>query len=184
MTSTGLPGLSHVDHVGLTVPDIDAAVRFYSDVIGGVELYRVGPFDAATLPRQSDGRDWTEAYLGVAGARLTLAVLQIGPNMMLELFEFDRPLDKKTAPPRNCDSGGHHLAFKVADMDAAVRYLRAKGITLMEGPVKMDTGPTEGLRWIYFLDPWGNQLELFEYDRLPFEASSPVKIYRPASDRS
>ena len=57
--SKGLPGLSHVDHVGLTVPDLDAAVRFYCDVIGGHELYRIGPFDAAEMPRMSDGRDWT-----------------------------------------------------------------------------------------------------------------------------
>jgi hypothetical protein len=33
--SKGLPGLSHVDHVGLTVPELDIAVKFYCDVIGG-----------------------------------------------------------------------------------------------------------------------------------------------------
>jgi len=53
--SKGLPGLSHVDHVGLTVPDLDPAVRFYCDVFGGHELYRLGPFDAAEMPRMSDG---------------------------------------------------------------------------------------------------------------------------------
>lgn len=179
MSNGGIPGLSHVDHVSLTVPDLDAAVRFYCDVIGGMELYRVGPFDAAALPRMPDGRDWTEAHLGVAGARLTLAVLQIGSNLMLELFQYDRPHDKKSLPPRNCDNGGHHLALKVADIQEAVSFLRAKGLVVMEGPVTMETGPTAGLKWIYFLDPWGNQLELFEYRRLPFEASSSVKIYRP-----
>ena len=180
MSGSGIPGLSHVDHVALTVPDLDAGVRFYRDVIGGVELYRVGPFDAAALPRMSDGRDWTEAYLGVAGARLSLAVLQIGSNLMLELFQYDRPSDKRSVPPHNCDTGGHHLALKVADIAAAVSYLRSKGVTVMEGPVTMETGPTAGLKWIYFLDPWGNQLELFEYGQLPFEASSPVRIYRPS----
>lgn len=183
MSSGGIPGLSHVDHVALTVPDLDAAVRFYRDVIGGVELYRVGPFDAAALPHMSDGRDWTEAYLGVAGARLTLAVLQIGTNLMLELFQYEQPLEKKSVPPRNCDNGGHHLALKVADIAAAVSYLRSKGLTVMEGPLTMEAGPTAGLKWIYFLDPWGNQLELFEYGKLPFEASSPVRIYRPAEGK-
>jgi catechol 2,3-dioxygenase-like lactoylglutathione lyase family enzyme len=179
MNSTGIPGLSHVDHVALTVPDLNAAVAFYCQVIGAVELCRVGPFDASTLPRMPDGRDWTEAYLGVAGARLTLAMLQIGSNLILELFQYDKPEDKRMSPPRNCDRGGHHLALKVANIEEAVSYLRGKGVRMMEGPVTIESGPTAGLKWIYFLDPWGNQLELFEYKQLPFEASAPVKIYRP-----
>ena len=65
--SKGLPGLSHVDHVGLTVPDLDAASRFYCEVIGGDEVYRLGPFDAAEIPRMADGRDWTAAHINVAG---------------------------------------------------------------------------------------------------------------------
>jgi catechol 2,3-dioxygenase-like lactoylglutathione lyase family enzyme len=107
----GLPRLSHVDHVGLTVPDLDAAVRFYCDAIGGHELYRLGPFDATEMPRMGDGRDWAEAHINVAGARLTIAMLSIGPNLMLELFQYDRPAGRREQPPRNCDFGGHHVAF-------------------------------------------------------------------------
>lgn len=179
METIGLPGLSHVDHIALTVPDLNAAVAFYCNVIGGVELFRVGPFDAAKLPQTPDGRDWTEAYLDVAAARLNIAMLQIGSNLMLELFQYDSPQEKRTSPPRNCDPGGHHIAFKVANIDKAVSYLRGKGVKVMDGPVAMESGPTTGVKWIYFLDPWGNQLELFEYDRQAFEATSPVEIYRP-----
>ena len=50
----GLPGLSHVDHVGLTVPELDAAAKFYCDVFGGHELYRLGPFDAAEMPPMAE----------------------------------------------------------------------------------------------------------------------------------
>ena len=32
--TNGLPGFSHIDHVGLTVPDLDAAARFYCEIIG------------------------------------------------------------------------------------------------------------------------------------------------------
>lgn len=181
MKPTGLPGLSHVDHVGLTVPDLNAAVTFYCDVIGGVELYRVGPFDAAELPRMPDGRDWTAAYLDVAEARLWIAMLQIGSNLMLELFQYDKPENRGTSPPRNCDCGSHHLAFKVDNIETAVNYLRGKGVTVLAGPVVMETGPSAGVNWIYFSDPWGNQLELFEYKRQAFEALSLVNIYRPAA---
>jgi len=177
--SRGLPGLSHVDHVGLTVPDLDAAVRFYCDAIGGHELYRIGPFDAAEMPRMPDGRDWTEAHINVAGARLTIAMLQVGPNIMIELFQYERPADQRKAPPRNCDWGGHHIAFKVADLEAAKAHLAAHGCKVMAGPIVLDQGPCALLRVNYVLDPWGNQLELVEYTTQAFETTAPVKIYRP-----
>ena len=56
--------MSHVDHVGLTVPDLDAAARFYCDVFGGHELYRLGPFDAAELPRAAGGRHRSAIRIG------------------------------------------------------------------------------------------------------------------------
>ena len=31
---SGLPGLAGTDHVGFTVPDMEAATRFFVDVIG------------------------------------------------------------------------------------------------------------------------------------------------------
>lgn len=177
--SKGVPGLSHVDHVGLTVPDLDAGVDFYTQVFGGTELYRLGPFDAAEMPAMPDGRDWTEAHVNVAGAKLTIAMLHIAPNLMLELFQYDAPADRRTTPPRNCDHGGHHIAFKVDDLESAKSYLGANGCRVMDGPIAMDEGPCAGLKVNYVLDPWGNQLELVEYETQAFEADAPVKIYRP-----
>lgn len=176
----GLPGLSHVDHIGLTVPDLEAAIGFYAEVLGGHELYRIGPFDAAEMPRMDDGRDWTEAHVNVADARLTIAMLQIGPNLMLELFQYERPADQRRTPPRNCDWGGHHIAFKVADLDAAAAYLAARGCKVMAGPIVLDQGPCATTRVNYVLDPWGNQLELVEYTTQAFEQTAPVRIYRPS----
>ncbi|HWK61037.1 MAG TPA: VOC family protein [Eoetvoesiella sp.] len=181
-SKSGLPGLMHVDHVALTVPDLDAAVEFYSDVIGGVPLYRIGPFDAKEMPAMDDGRDWCEAHVNVADARLTIAMLQVGPNLMLELFQYDRPIERRASPPRNCDLGGHHIAFKVSDIDRAIQYLKERRIRVMSGPMAFDEGPCAGLRVIYFLDPWGNQLELVEYQRQGFEASCAVRIYRQAAE--
>jgi len=179
MTKNGIPGLTHVDHVGLTVPDLEAAIRFYEDIIGAVYLYKIGPFDARELPKASDGRDWTEAHINVEDARLTIAMLQVGSNVMLELFQYDRPADRRMAPPRNCDIGGHHIAFKVQDLDQAATYLRAQGVRVLDGPVALTDGPCAGLKINYFLDPWGNQLELVEYTKQQFEESAPASIYRP-----
>lgn len=177
--NNGLPGLSHVDHVGLTVPDLESAVRFYCDVIGGHELYRIGPFDAAQMPRMPDGRDWTEAHINVAGARLLIAMLQLGSNLMLELFQYELPANPNKTPPRNCDWGGHHIAFKVSNLELAKQHLASHGCRVMDGPIVLDQGPCATTRVNYALDPWGNQIELVEYTTQAFEASAPVKIYRP-----
>lgn len=168
----GLPGFIHVDHVGLTVPNLDLGVKFYCEVLGCTELYRLGPFDAAQMPRMPDGRDWCDAHVNVAGARLNIAMLQLGPSFMLELFQYDKPDDKSSTPPRNCDVGGHHTALKVEDMDAAIAYLKEKGVNVLAGPTLLPDGPAAGLRFIYFADPWGNYLELIEHKNPPAKRTS------------
>ncbi|CAM3748707.1 glyoxylase I family protein [Kerstersia gyiorum] len=172
-----LPGLQHVDHVSLTVTDMDAASAFYCSTFGGIELYRLGPFDAREFPRQPDGRDWTLAYQNVADARFQIAMLALGPNLMLELFSFTRPDDRATHLPRNCDPGFGHIAFKVRDLDAAIEFLRQRGLPLMEGPIVISDGPCAGLRVQYFLDPFGNQLELVEYGHLLFMDATTAALY-------
>jgi len=160
----GLPGCRRVDHVAITVPDLNAAIQFYSEVFGGREVWRLGPLDSAQLPRASDGRDWTDAYLNVPGARLTFAMLDVPPNMKLELFEYELPKDARHQPPRNCDWGGHHIAFAVDDLEAAVEYVKSKGLRLMEGPIVAEYPPV-GALVNYVLDPWGNQIELIQYTK-------------------
>lgn len=43
------PRFLSVDHISWTVPDLDAAVAFYRDVIGAEELFRMGPMVAALV---------------------------------------------------------------------------------------------------------------------------------------
>jgi len=157
-----VPGVLHADHVGLTVPDLEAAAEFYRATFGAVELYRLGPYDARELPPSADGRDWTAAHVNVVDARLSLIMLQLAPNIMLELFQYDRPADRNPEPPRNCDIGGHHLALQVKDLNAAVAALIASGVRVLSGPIAVSVPNRSPVRVQYFLDPWGNQLELVE----------------------
>jgi catechol 2,3-dioxygenase-like lactoylglutathione lyase family enzyme len=165
-----LPGLKRADHVGLTIPDLEEAVAFYTGVLGGTELYRLGPFDATEISRLPDGRDWTEAHVNVAGARLRFAAVRLGADFAVELFEYERPRGA-TTPPRNADVGGHHLGLHVTDLDAALAFLRERGVQTFER-IEVDDGPSAGMRGAYFLDPWGNHLELVEYDRLGYMTDS------------
>jgi catechol 2,3-dioxygenase-like lactoylglutathione lyase family enzyme len=163
MSNNPFTSRTRVDHVGLTVPDLDAAVAFYTETFGASVLFRMGPFDSRDMPRMPDGRDWAEAHLNVPGARLTLVMLQLCSNLRLELFRYDLPADARSTPPRNCDMGAQHIAFSVESLDAAASYLRARNVRMMAGPLVVPSGPAAGMRVQYFLDPWGNQLELVEY---------------------
>lgn len=157
-------GLLRAHHFGLTIPDLDAGVAFYTDAFDARELFRMGPFDAAELPRSADDRDWTETHVNVADARLRFAVLELAPGLRLELFAYERPVDVRTDAPRNCDVGGHHLGLRVNDLEAATGILRSRGVTVLE-PIVIDEGTMAGTRSAYVVDPWGNHVELVEEAR-------------------
>lgn len=155
------PQILAVDHVSWTVPDLDAAVAFYRDVLGGEELFRMGPLDAADMPRDADGRDWMATHVNVPGARLTLVMMKLTDNMNFQLVQYDKPDDRRQELPRNCDRGGHHLALRVDDVDKAIAYLTAHGCTAME-IIHIEAGPLAGKKNVYMTDPFGHSLEIVD----------------------
>ena len=169
----GLPGLRGTEHIGFTVPDLEQAERFFVDVIGCELVYSLGPY------RADD--DWMSDHLGVH-PRSVMRELRffrcgVGPNF--EIFEYEAA-DEARPQPRNSDIGGHHLAFYVDDFDAALAHLVANGVTVLGSPTR-STGPSEGQRWVYFLTPWGMQLELVSFpDGKAYEATSAVRLWSPA----
>lgn len=160
---TGKPIFRRTDHVSLTVNDLDAVIKFYTEIIGAELRYRMGPFDAAEMPAMEDGRDWTEAHVNVTGARLEIAMLQLTENLGMELFQYDKPDDAGKSPPRNCDIGSRHVCFEVDDIQNTINYLEQHGCKAMSGPITMEDGPCPASKSWYVLDPFGNQLELVEY---------------------
>ena len=148
----GLPGLRRLDHVGFTVPDLDAAHAFLVDVLGCDYLYSLGPF------RADD--DWMTRHLNVHPRAEVVEnrFFRCGEQAVFEVFAYTAP-DQRDAIPRNSDIGGHHVALYVDDIDAAVSYLRECGVRVLGEPTA-SKGPAEGNRWIYFLSPWGMQFEL------------------------
>jgi glyoxylase I family protein len=155
------PQFLEVDHVSWSVPDLDAAATFYKEVFGAAELFRMGPLDAADLPKGADGRDWMATHVNVPGAALRLVMLKLTSNLNFQLVEYSKPNGRRRDVPRNCDAGGHHLALKVDDVEKAKRYLEAHGCKAME-TIEIDSGPLAGKKNLYIQDPWGHQLELVD----------------------
>ncbi|MFI9307382.1 VOC family protein [Streptomyces triculaminicus] len=171
-----VPGVRAVHHIAFTVPDLDEAVAFFTDVLGAETAYRTGPISDP----DPDG-DWMRRQLGVdPRATAHIAMLRLGPTLNLELFQYSGP-GRRRQMPRNSDWGGHHLALWTDDFDAGVRHLTATpGVRMLGEPQQVGEGPIRGTRWVYFTTPWGQHLELVHApDHQPYQDHTPVRLYQP-----
>lgn len=153
-----LPGMRGADHLGITVPNMDDAVNFFVKVIGCEASFNLGAF------KFDD--NWMQVHLNV-NPRAEIKRFQMvrcGHGTNFEIFEYAAP-KQNSQPPKNSDVGGHHMAFYVDDMDKAVAYFKANGVKMLGEPSTFTEGPAAGLTWLYFLAPWGMQLEIVSYPK-------------------
>ena len=170
-----LPALRAVDHSAITVPDLQEAIRFFVDVIGGEHVYTTGEF-------ADDDTDWMATNIGVdARARLRIAMIRLGAHTNLELFEYQAP-DQRRQHPRNSDYGASHLCFYVDDIASALGYLAAvPGVRVLGEPTTIGAGqPNEGATFVYVVSPWGYQLELISYPNgMAYEETTSARLAKP-----
>lgn len=128
-----------LDHVGLAVADLETAAAWYLDVFG--------------LTRELD--------LRVDQLELDIVML-IHPAHGYRVELLHRP--GSTAGPRPVDPaeaalshGYGHVAFDVADLDAAYDRVVARGARPVMAP---RPSPEPGVRMAFVADPEGNLLEL------------------------
>ncbi len=140
-----VPGLAGLHHVGFGVPDVDAAVRLFTEVFGFAVVSRGGPL-------QSDTDDRMTRVFGVhprSSARM--AFVRLG-TLTIELINWQSP-EQRTEAPINSDIGAAHLALATTDLDASLARLRAEpGVTVLE--------PQEGNTFAYVRLPWGMLVQL------------------------
>lgn len=125
--------LSRIHHVAIICSDYDRSRRFYTQTLGLPVIRETW---------RAERRSW----------KLDLAV---GAHCQIELFSFPG------APPRPSypeAQGLRHLAFATEDLDACVASLDAAGVAVE--PVRLDE--LTGKRFVFFSDPDGLPLELYE----------------------
>lgn len=143
-----------MQHIGFTVPDLDQAVAFFTDMFGAVECLSTGPVDVDD--------EFMRRRLGVPGTTRIkdIKVLRVGTGTNLEIFCYEGDAGADEALKRNSQPGGFHLAFEVDDCVAAAERLRQKGVEVLDGPTYIDSGPMDGLTWCYLKAPWGQFCEI------------------------
>lgn len=109
--------LTDIDHVGIAVHDLDAAVDAYERLLG-----------VAPIHRERVEEQGVEEVLFTVGSSYIQLLGSLGPHTPV-----GRSLERR-------GPGVHHVAYRVDDIEAALEHLRAQGTRLI------DDAPREGSR--------------------------------------
>jgi len=145
----GLMPVQRMEHVGIVVEDLAAAIEFFVDL--GLKLQGEGPVE---------GR-WVDRVVGLDGVRADIAMMQTPDgNGRLELTKFHSPPSQggMRNPARANALGIRHIAFAVKDIDAVVAGLRARGSELVGELERYE----DSYRLCYVRGPEGIIIELAE----------------------
>jgi catechol 2,3-dioxygenase-like lactoylglutathione lyase family enzyme len=134
-------------HVGLTVEDLDASLRFYVDVVGMEVMERIH--------RRS--RNFDELMSNLTGTEVKVAYLTAGA-FCLQLIEYVRG-GGDTLPLAHNKVGNPHLCFYVPDVRATFRDVQQRGDVPITSDV-VQVAPT--MLSFYVSDPNGVPVEFLE----------------------
>ncbi|WP_411273799.1 VOC family protein [Daejeonella sp.] len=125
--------IKSIHHVAIICSDYTLSKAFYIDILGFKKQHEV----------YREERDSYKLDLSVNG------------EYQIELFSFPNPPARPSGPEAQ---GLRHLAFEVDDIQASVVHLQGHGILTEEIRVDEYTGK----RFVFFSDPDGLPLELYE----------------------
>ena len=125
--------LNKVHHISIICLDDQRTLDFYTRVVGCQIL----------------GEHWREEQQSY------LTKLALNGDYVIELFSFNSPPQRQSYPEA---AGLRHLAFEVDDIVAEVEELDRMGVAHEE----IRTDATTGKRFVFFNDPDGQPLEMYE----------------------
>jgi len=132
--------IKHIDHIGIAVKSIEQAGRFYTDVLG--------------LPVQG-----TET---VADQKVNVAFIPITDSEveLLESTQEDGPVAKYI---ESRGEGIQHIAYRVENIDEALKELKEKGIRLIDQEPRKGAGGAR-IAFVHPKETNGVLVELCERD--------------------
>jgi catechol 2,3-dioxygenase-like lactoylglutathione lyase family enzyme len=146
--------IKEIEHVALSVADLDRSLRFYCDIMG-MKVLRI----IESPPEKGLGD-----IVGIPGCSARIAHLLSG-SFMFELLEYTDPKGRPITPDRTqADHGFIHVSFVSTDVAADVAWLREKGVEPLGRAVEYRPGV-----WVAYLK--GPDGEVFELRQTP-ESSS------------
>ena len=131
---------SKIDHVGIAVPDLDAAIAWYRDTFGIVSVHE----------EVNSEQGVREAMLAVGDGSTRIQLLA--------------PLDESSTIAKFLDRNGpgvQQVAYTVEDLDDVSAQLRAKGLRLLYDAPRRGTADSR-VNFIHPKDAGGVLVELVQ----------------------
>ncbi len=144
-------------HIGISVPDLDAAVTFYTEVMGWYLIM------APTTIEQDDSAIGVmcDDVFGPGWGSFRIAHLATGDKIGIELFEFRNA----TKPDNNFEywkTGVFHFSVQDPDLEGLVAKILAAG-GKQRMPVREYYPGEKPYRMVYMEDPFGNIIEIYSH---------------------
>ncbi|GAA4529792.1 methylmalonyl-CoA epimerase [Amycolatopsis samaneae] len=143
MTDALKPFVTAIDHVGIAVPDLDAAIAFHREHFGLEVAHE----------EVNEEQGVREAMLRAPGTAGTETQIQL-----LAPLREDSAIGKFLA---KSGPGLQQLAYRVSDVDAAAAALRAQGLRLLYEEAKRGTSNSR-VNFVHPKDAGGVLVELVE----------------------
>ncbi|KAF6822427.1 hypothetical protein CPLU01_12041 [Colletotrichum plurivorum] len=142
-----------INHIGVSVPDIEAAVRWYTKVMG---FHLLGG-KIKHFKRSETGDNGIFKIYPASLQEVKLGFMATGNGVGFEVFEFVEPGHQQPRDFHYNLGGFFHLCVTDANPDALLAKVISEGGSAVGEPI---TNSTSKSRCIYCKDPWGNVLEL------------------------
>lgn len=145
-------------HIGISVPNLEAAVEFYTNVMGWYVIMAASDVNEDDSPI---GQMCTDVF-GKGWKHFRIAHLSTGDRIGVELFEFDN----QENPEDNFEywkTGVFHFCVQDPNLEElADKIVAAGGKRRMEKPRYYYPGE-KPYRMIYMEDPFGNIVEIYSH---------------------
>lgn len=144
-------------HIGLSVPSVTEAVKFYEDVMGWYTIMQPSDVVEDDSPI---GIMCTDVF-GPGWGKLRIAHMSTGDKIGIELFEF--PNNEK--PEDNFEfwkTGIFHYCVQDPDIEGLVEKIVAHG-GKQRMPIREYYPGDKPYRMVYCEDPFGNLVEIYSH---------------------
>lgn len=150
----------NLSHIGISVPDLEKAVKFYTEVMGWYVI-----MEPSVVEEENDtaiGKMCIDVF-GTGWKSFKIAHLSTGDRMGVEMFEFNSSKNLKPKHEFNpYNTGIFHYCVQDPDIEGLIKKIVDHG-GKQRMPIREYYPGEKPYRMVYMEDPFGNIIEIYTH---------------------